>query len=284
MNNPSQEVVTVALLERRTGMSDALFTAYWRDVHGVLAARIPGFWSYVQNHLEPCFPNAADGELQVDGLAEVRYLNEADRQGLATGEVTPMILRDEPNVFSRSLLYNLAAGASRTLLATDRPAQQRPEASYALLLQSPAGSAAETVEAEIAASWAPAFLASKGIDSLRVHALASGDPSQWNTASGVDNTLKGKQNSVVVQASWESNAAAADAIEALRAMTSSALSSVLVYRVRERYEMVANGRPTQLGLRGVSALQTIEQAGADNQKQADVIRCVYGESGLGSQA
>jgi len=284
MNNPSQEVVTVALLERRMGMSDALFTAYWRDVHGVLAARIPGFWSYVQNHLEPCFPAAADGELQVDGLAEVRYLNEADRQGLATGEVTPMILRDEPNVFSRSLLYNLAAGASRTRLETDRPAQQRPEASYVLLLQSPAGSATETVEAEIAASWAPAFLASKGIDSLRVHALASGDPSQWNTASGVDNTLKGKQNSVVVQASWESNAAAADAFEALRAMTSSALSSVLVYRVRERYEMVANGRPTQLGLRGLSALQTIEQAGADNQKQADVIRCVYGESGLGSQA
>ena len=34
---------TVALIERKPGITRSLFTRYWRDVHGVMAARIPGF-------------------------------------------------------------------------------------------------------------------------------------------------------------------------------------------------------------------------------------------------
>jgi hypothetical protein len=46
-------VTTIALLERKPSLSRPLFTRYWRDVHGVMAARIPGFESYTQYHVTP---------------------------------------------------------------------------------------------------------------------------------------------------------------------------------------------------------------------------------------
>jgi hypothetical protein len=41
--------------------------------------------------------------------------------------------------------------------------------------------------------------------------------------------------------------------------------------------LVYNGKPTDVGLRGFSAVQTIEQAGADNQKATDLLEALYGE-------
>ena len=40
--------------------------------------------------------------------------------------------------------------------------------------------------------------------------------------------------------------------------------------------MVRDKLPTQLGLRGLDALQTIVAAGADNQLQEAILRCLYG--------
>lgn len=280
----SAPVSTVALLQRREGMDWNLFSAYWRDVHGVLAVRIPGFWRYVQNHLEThAAPAAADG-LRIDGFAEVEYLSEADRQGLLSSEVTQMILRDEPNVFSRTLLYNLAAGASRTLHGGGVPLQREPLASYVLLLQSPTGLAAAAIESALDTAVLPLLRESTGLTALRAHALASGDPSQWAVVAGVDNAVRGAQNSVVLQASWTTPAAAAAALAALAALRHWAVAAVLSYRVRARYEMVVDGAPTQLGLRGLAALQTIEAAGAANQKQDEVLRCLYGESAVGRRS
>lgn len=273
-------VSTVALLQRRDGMSQDLFSAYWRDVHGVLAVRIPGFWSYVQNHLEAQGEAAVDG-FRMDGFAEVEYLSEADRQGLISSEVTQMILHDEPNVFSRTLLYNLAAGASRTLHGVGVPTQREPAASYVLLLQSPAGLAAAAIESALSDAVLPLLRESARLTALRAHALASGDPSQWAVVGGVDNAVRGAQNSVVLQASWATPAAAEAALAKLAQQHDPVFAAMQCYRVRARYEMVIDGVPTQLGLRGLSALQTIEAAGAENQKLDEVIRCVYGESAFG---
>lgn len=282
------EITTVALLQRRQGLSDELFSAYWRDVHGVLAARITGFWSYTQNHVKRHGPQAkpalsVEPPIEMDGFAEVCFLSEEDRQGLASGGVTPMILRDEPNVFSRTLLYSLEAGASRTLFGNGMPREQTPIASFVLLLQSPADySEADLLPVLESGVLAP-LKASAGLSSLRLHLLSSGDPTRWKTVEGVDNRMRDEINSVALQVSWRELAQAEAAIESLKEFSHPLLSGPTAYRVTARYEMVLDGRPTMLGLRGLHALQTIEAAGADNQKQEDVIRCVYGESGLGSR-
>jgi hypothetical protein len=42
--------------------------------------------------------------------------------------------------------------------------------------------------------------------------------------------------------------------------------------------MVKDGRATPVGLRGLDAVKTIEEAGADNQLTDAVVRAVYGTS------
>lgn len=96
-------VTTVALIERRRDISRDLFSRYWRDVHGVMAVRIPGFASYIQYHVTPASIHSPPFE----GIAIVTFAKEDDRQGLVTSEVTQHIHRDEQNVFRRAFLYNL---------------------------------------------------------------------------------------------------------------------------------------------------------------------------------
>lgn len=96
-----RSVTTLALLIRKTGISTALFSRYWRDVHGVLAARIPGFESYIQYHLDAPLDDLLPEEVnraskvrataRFDGLAEVTFKNADKRLGLATSDVTAMI-------------------------------------------------------------------------------------------------------------------------------------------------------------------------------------------------
>src|SRR5690606_2547427 len=110
-------VTTVALLRRKNGMDAALFSKYWRDVHGMLATRIPGFRSYVQYHLDAAHSLAGDDDGEPDnslhGIAVVDFDSEAQRGGLARSEVAVLIREEEINLFQGSLLYNLPTGADR---------------------------------------------------------------------------------------------------------------------------------------------------------------------------
>jgi len=112
-------LTTVALLERKPDISRSLFTRYWRDVHGVMAARIPGFESYIQYHVTPLNDTGASIVEPFEGVAIVTFADAKDRAGLANSDISQYIQRDEQNVFRRALLYNLEAGANQTLRAGD---------------------------------------------------------------------------------------------------------------------------------------------------------------------
>jgi hypothetical protein len=237
-------VSTVALIERRPDISRSLFTRYWRDVHGVMAARIPGFDFYTQHHVTPLDPGAEAFE----GIAIVTYRSEEDRAGLIHSEVTQHIHRDEQNVFRRALLYNLGEGASQTIVGEDDAAGQ------AMFLVAEAGTDVGALVAALGD--APLYLAT--------YDLTGGDPSGWNqtdTSGGVFGSL--------VHGIWLDRASAVAAAEKLAAAA---------YLLDERHVMVANGKPTPVGLRGLDAVRTIEEAGADNQLSDAVVRAVYGLS------
>ena len=172
-------VTTVALIERKLAISRDLFTRYWRDVHGVMAARIPGFETYTQYHVTPMA-----GDEPFEGIAIVTYASEEDRQGLANSAVTPHIHRDEQNVFRRALLYNLDAAALRTSGDGDR--RLGPARFFAI----PAGGDPEQVRDRIAAS-NPAFCDS--------YDLTSGDPAGWN-ATDTDDGGGGRRFMAVIHA------------------------------------------------------------------------------------
>lgn len=82
---PAGAVKSIELVNRRPGMALAEFRAYWREMHGPIAARIPVLRRYEQNHLQ--LRAYAAGEPRYDGLAVTWFDSTAEmRRGAATPE------------------------------------------------------------------------------------------------------------------------------------------------------------------------------------------------------
>lgn len=234
-------VSTVALIERRPDITRSLFTRYWRDVHGVMAARIPGFDTYTQHHVTPV-DSAAE---PFEGVAIVTYATEEDRAGLIHSEVTQHIHRDEQNVFRRALLYNLGEGDDEIVTGSPDAAGQT------MFVVVPEGEDAAPLIARLAEN--AAFLAT--------YNLAGGDPSGWNKTD-----TSGRTFGLLAHGIWPNRDAALAAAQGLPT----------AYLLDESHVMVESGKATPVGLRGLDAVNTIIEAHADNQLSADVVRAIYG--------
>jgi uncharacterized protein (TIGR02118 family) len=82
---PSEAVKNVEFVNRRPGMQLDRFRAYWLDVHGPLAAKIPVLRRYEQNHLKASA--YSHGDPVYDGLAVTWFDSTADmKRGTTTGE------------------------------------------------------------------------------------------------------------------------------------------------------------------------------------------------------
>ena len=250
-------VSTIALLERKTSISRDLFSRYWRDVHGIMAARIPGFDSYIQHHVMPLSEAGSTNPEPFEGIAVVTYTSEANRQGLIESEITPHIHRDEQNVFRRALLYNLGEGARRDLI------EPGGAGGTPFFLTIPEGQSYET---------AAANLRGAGAAAIRLHDLAGADPGGWND-SDVDDGGSGRRFVAVLEVVWARDD---DPLAAIRAVIAASGGTIAAYRTAERHVMVEHGRPTPLGFRGLDALLTIEEAEATNQLDPLVERAVFG--------
>jgi uncharacterized protein (TIGR02118 family) len=76
-------VKAIYLIRRKSGMSAEDFHRYWREVHGAIAARIPGLRRYVQCHAI----TRDGGGVEYDGAAEVWFDDmEAVRRAVASPE------------------------------------------------------------------------------------------------------------------------------------------------------------------------------------------------------
>ncbi|MDA7419196.1 EthD family reductase [Xenophilus arseniciresistens] len=63
-----------ALINRRPGLDRAAFRTHWIDVHGALAARLPGLGSYRQNHIAERFLEDPDAPVQsIDGVSQLSF-------------------------------------------------------------------------------------------------------------------------------------------------------------------------------------------------------------------
>lgn len=254
-------VSTVALLERKQTISRSLFSRYWRDVHGVMAARIPGFESYTQHHVTPLTHVGSIKPEAVEGIAVVTYACEADRAGLIESAITQHIHRDEQNVFRRALLYNLPEGASQAL-----EGKGAAGSAFEYFLVVPEGLGGKKLAAALLAD---------GATGIMVHDLGGGDPSGWNDTD-VDDGGQGRLFGAVIHAGWASEDAA---LAGIRAVVTATGGAIAAYRLDERHIMVDQGRPTPVGLRGLDAVRTIEEAGAVNQLDAAVVEAIYGKLG-----
>jgi len=63
-----------ALFSRRADVTPAQFERHWLDVHGPLAARLPGLGTYRQNHVRERLYEAPDSPVQaIDGIAQLSF-------------------------------------------------------------------------------------------------------------------------------------------------------------------------------------------------------------------
>jgi hypothetical protein len=202
------------------------------------------FGLYTQHHVTPIDAVSEPFE----GIAIVTYRSEDDRAGLIHSEVTQHIHRDEQNVFRCALLYNLGEGASRRIHGS---AQAKGQAMFVV------AEAGADIDADLAALGdTPLYLA--------VYDLTGGDPAGWNQTD-----TSGRIFTELLHGIWPDRDSALAAAKTLNGAA---------YLLDERHVMVEGGRPTPVGLRGLDAVRTIEEAGADNQLSDAVVRAVYGVS------
>lgn len=93
---PRDAVKNIEFVNRRPGMALEPFRAYWRNVHGPIASKIPVLRRYEQNHLR-LEAYASDTAAPYDGLAITWFDSTADmKAGTATPEYA-VTRADEPN-------------------------------------------------------------------------------------------------------------------------------------------------------------------------------------------
>lgn len=83
------------LVKRKSGVSDEAFLTHWRDVHGPLAAKLPGLRAYYQHRIEDSRQLGVDhprGAWDLDGFSELQFDSvEAMKAALAAPEFGPTV-------------------------------------------------------------------------------------------------------------------------------------------------------------------------------------------------
>ncbi len=94
----------VYCINRKPGMSVEAFQRYWREVHGPIAARIPGLRRYVQSHV---LPELYQGERPVayDGVAELWYDDRESWDRARASPETRAALEDERNFIDHGRVF-----------------------------------------------------------------------------------------------------------------------------------------------------------------------------------
>jgi hypothetical protein len=128
MENCAERVLT-AFCWWRPDLPRAIADDYWRDVHGVLAARVAGLWEYRQLRLGanradlwPSVPGVtydAAADEQPHGVPHALFRTEQHLNAFAGNPiVTNVIFEDEQHFLARGATQLSPPATARTLLAT----------------------------------------------------------------------------------------------------------------------------------------------------------------------
>jgi hypothetical protein len=264
----------------RSDLPAEINNSYWRDVHGPLAARIPGFYQYRQLHLDrPVIGLLGSNEVTaepVEGIAQELFLTSEDIQTFVSHPfVTTYIFNDEQNLARRNATLSSLPGAARTFRdVTDEATPQGPppHPSYVVLLQRTDGADRADFHHQVerlARGWGD----QEGVLRLRYTPLEAYDENGWRSP-GVDHHWDERQQ---YQAWIEIVVDDLARLSTLPVINREVTRTVTVQPVRAIHTIVFQGRPTEVGLRGWPAVQTIRAAAASNQQDPELLRALYGD-------
>ena len=87
------------ILHKRPDLDDAAFREYWKNVHGPIAAKMPGLRKYVQSH---CYPDPYGDPLPADGVEDLQFDNIESMQSALATPAGQAMLADVSNFLDTS--------------------------------------------------------------------------------------------------------------------------------------------------------------------------------------
>ncbi|WP_207933377.1 ethyl tert-butyl ether degradation protein EthD [Actinomadura sp. GC306] len=271
------ELALTAFCWWRSDLSRDVCETYWRDVHGIMFARAPGLWQYRQLRLAanrpdlwPAVPGVSfdvPDEAQPQGMPHGLFLAEAD---LAAFGGHPLPRETIPN------------DAHHFIGRIGEPAVQGPPPlpTFVVCLVPADGAPAEGFHRHLIERVARPWSEHPGVMRLRVEPLppygesamsSPGVPLEWPG----DETYLGW-----IELALRDESVVGD----LPTGGLTGVKAVHTYPVREIYTITFGERPTEVGLRGYPAVQTIIAAGAGDQRGEDVLRRIFGDAARGRSA
>lgn len=305
-NGPSFDVVDTAGLENaaelaltsfcwwRADLPQDVCEAYWRDVHGIMFSRVPGLWQYRQLRLGANRPDLwpavqgvsfdAPAVAQPQGMPHGLFLTEADLVAFGNNPLPKEAIPNNAHNFIGRIGALLSPpNKGRTLIdrLNDPAIQGPPPLPTFVLCFVPRPGAASTEEFHryltdhIAHPWSE----HPDVRRLRVEPLPPYEQSAMSSP-GVAHQWPNDETYL----GWIELAVRNEGVLG-KLLTSSIadelaeqVMAVHTYPIREVYTIISAGRPTEVGLRGYPAVQTITAAGAHNQRSEAVLNLLFGDA------
>lgn len=288
------ELALTAFCWWRTDLPQEVCEAYWRDVHGIMFARAPGLWQARQLRLAANRPDlwpAAPGlsfdapdVAQPQGIPHGLFLSEADLVAFGNNPLPKeAIPNDAHNFIGRIGALLSPSNSGRTLIdRINEPAMQGPPPvpTFVLCFVPRAGAASpEAFHRYLTEHVARPWSEHPDVLRLRVEPLppyeqsvmaSPGVAHQWPDHDTYLGWIELAVRNEAVLGDLLASSGADELAPQIR--------TVHTYPIREVYTIISAGRPTEVGLRGYPAVQTITAAGADNQHSEATLNLLFGDA------
>ena len=290
-------------LKRRPDVPQAVFHAYVRDVHGPLASRLANSDMRRYWHLElirddgstwPKVPGIDYSMTEAEAFDHSNPTVYTSEKALKAYFLDPsvggILMRDEPNIFSETIIYTAPQGQLLEFRTppTDLTGLSNGEGAVKYLVYFRKRSEIDvlTFRRFLVDRYTPALAASAGVTTLRLFLLDPPDNSSSTNrlATGVAHfAAPERQYQAAIEVAFTDRAAmthafASPAYRATLADQPKLVRQVHVFAVPETTWMVEDGVLTTAGLRGAPAARLIAKIGANNQLAPDAVKAMQGDA------
>lgn len=287
----------LGILKKKKSMTLEQFDRYWRDVHGLLAARVPGFHQMWQHHLAPVdqtvFPQiegieySCSEEDQFEGVSEGSFLSSEDLNQLVSSKTSNLLMADEQNVFEHTILYTTSDRNSQTLMdgiEESAPNGDQGFLKFMVFFKKRDTASLNEFWAFMRNSFVPTLTTSNFILKVRLHLLNEYDNVYPPTAVNVkhDQPLN-KQYQAAIEIAFNNRSEMSEffvsqAYSATTAKQPEYIQQLHAFPVRDTYCLVYNNQLTLAGQRTSPVAKLITELGAMNQTQDAIINLFGGQS------
>ena len=290
-------------LKRRPEVSQDVFHAYVRDVHGPLASRLADSDMRQYWHLElirddestwPRTPGIdymmTDAEAFDHSNPTVYTSEKALNAYFLDPAVGGILMRDEPNIFSETIIYTAPHGQLLEYRAppADPTGLSKDEGTVKFLVyfRKKPDVDAPSFRRFLVDRYAPSLAAAPGVTTLRLFLLDPPDngSSTNRLATGVSHfAAPERQYQAAIEVAFTDGTAVTKAFASTDHRVTLAeqprmIRQIHVFSVPETTWMVQDGVLTTAGLRGAPAARLITKIGANNQLAPDAVTAMQGDA------